>query len=466
MYQYKGGEDTIAAIATPCGQGGIGIIRLSGADALRIADGMFKAKGTRRPSQFRNFSVRYGWIVRQCAGGAPVTIDEVLLTVMRAPQSYTREDVVEMSCHGGAIVLRAILNLCLDFGARLADPGEFTKRAFLNGRIDLTRAEAVLDVIRARTDAFLRVSTLQMTGELSQELTMIRERLMLVYTQCEAIVNFPDDDVDVGGRLQIHSALESARQRTARLLATADQGRLLKEGMRIVLCGKPNVGKSSLLNVLLKHPRAIVSPVAGTTRDTIEETAQIKGIPLQLVDTAGILEPRDLIEEEAIRRSHSSMQSADLVLLILDGSRPLSQEDQRIIEHLGGQNFLVVINKGDLEDRLGDFPAALSGKPVLRVSATEKAGIDRLEDMIVALVTEGKEIDSHRLMISNLRHIRCLKECSVEITWAMDGLSNAVPLELISEAVKRAVNILDAITGRNIDEDLLDQIFSEFCIGK
>ncbi len=474
MYQFQDLEDTIAAIATAVGQGGIGIVRLSGKKALAIADQMFMARNKKKPSEFKNYTIHYGWVVRKSPlkrksseDGFDI-IDEALLTVMRAPQSYTKEDVVEFSSHGGTVCLKAILALATELGARLAEPGEFTKRAFLNGRIDLTQAEAVLDIINAKTDAFLKVSTHQLKGELSSELESIRESLMAVYTQLEAVVNFPEDDIDAAGKKELANKIRSAQNRIERLFKSGEHGRILKEGIKIVICGRPNVGKSSLLNVLLKVPRAIVTDIAGTTRDTIEETAQIKGIPFHLVDTAGILEPRDLIEQEAVKRSRMSIESADLVLLVLDSSRPLSREDEDLIEKIREKNFLVVINKCDLSGHLDEerikniFPSA----KIVKVSAIKKIAIDGLESAIVDNVLSGLTPDTHGVLVSNIRHINSLQECLMTVQKALVALKNGLSPEFISEDIKSAVNSLDCITGRNIDQDLLDKIFSEFCIGK
>ncbi|MBI5415464.1 MAG: tRNA uridine-5-carboxymethylaminomethyl(34) synthesis GTPase MnmE, partial [Candidatus Omnitrophica bacterium] len=430
-------EDTIVAISTPLGQGGIGIVRLSGKDAVPIADRMFLSKSRERPSRFKSFTVHYGDVAR-----GTELIDEALVTVMRAPRSYTREDVVEISSHGGVTSLRAVLRLAVDLGARPADPGEFTKRAFLNGRIDLAQAEAVLDTIQAKTEAFLKVSAHQLKGELSTELERVREELMGVYVAVEAVVNFPEDDTEAQGRCAAALAgkIRQAHQKVDRLLASGEHGRVLKEGIKIVLCGKPNVGKSSLLNVLLKQPRAIVSPVAGTTRDTIEETAQIQGIPFQLVDTAGIVEPRDLIEEEAVRRSHVHIHGADLVLLILDASVPLNDEDQKLVDAVRGQNFLIVFNKCDLQTKADEkkiqavFPRVKS----VRVSALKKEGIRELEDAVVERVWHGQMTDTEGVLVSNMRHIRALRECLAAVQKAAETLAGGLSPEFVSEEIKRA----------------------------
>ncbi len=460
-------NDTIVAIATPVGQGGIGVIRLSGKKSLAIADKMFVGPKKIKPSQFQTHTLHFGSIVDRLKSSDEI-IDEVLVAVMRAPKSYTGEDVVEISGHGGVVPLRAILKLAINFGARLADPGEFTKRAFLNGRMDLTQAEAVLDIISAKTDSFLKVSMHQLKGELTAELEAIREILMTLYTHMEAIVNFPEDEVNAADKKQLQKQIKDSVSRVEVLLQTGEQGKILKEGIKVVLCGKPNVGKSSLLNVLLKQPRAIVTSVAGTTRDTIEETAQIKGIPFQLVDTAGILEPRDLVEKEAIKRSHIYIDNADLILLILDNSRPFSDDDIALAEKIKDKNVLVIINKCDLAKKIDEtkIKALLDGKPVLKISVLKKTAIGDLEDAIVKNVWHGKIQDAPRVMVSNLRHIESLKNCLSVIKKSEQSLKDNLPLELVSEEIKTAVEHLDTITGRHIDSDLIDKIFSEFCIGK
>ncbi len=464
MYQFKSLEDTIVAISTPTGSGGIGIVRLSGNNSFAIAEALFTAKNKRLLSSFESFKVHYGWVKKQDGE----IIDEALLTVFRAPKSYTAQDVVEISCHGGTVSVRTILSLALELGARLAEPGEFTKRAFLNGRMDLAQAEAVLDIICAKTDAFLRVSTHQLKGELSTELGSIRETLMNIYTEIEAIVNFPEDDIDAAGRRQIMAKIETQRECIEQLLLSSQNGQVLKDGIRVVLCGKPNVGKSSLLNALLKQPRAIVTDIAGTTRDILEETAQIKGIPFQLVDTAGILEPRDLVEEEAVRRSHLSIEGADVVLLVLDLSRPLSAEDEILIEKTKDFNTIVILNKSDLPSLLDEtrLSHVLPGKKMVKVSAVEKTALEELESTIVDQVWQGGDFDTHGILITNIRHISALKSAQTSLAGSLEIIEQGISWEFASEEIKMAVNHLDGITGRNINADLLDRIFSQFCIGK
>ncbi|MBF0570886.1 MAG: tRNA uridine-5-carboxymethylaminomethyl(34) synthesis GTPase MnmE [Candidatus Omnitrophica bacterium] len=465
MYQYKGLEDTIAAIATPAGQGGIGIVRISGKDAVTVADAVLRLQGKKTLVQSKSHTLQHGWVI---STKSKEIIDEVLVTLMREPKSYTTEDVVEINCHGGTTVLRAVLHAVLDAGARLATPGEFTKRAFLHGRMDLTQAEAVIDVINAKTETFLRQSHHQLKGELSDELKAIREELIKIYMIMEALINFPEDDIDAQGRQQILDRIGNQEKLAAKLLGSSKSGRILKDGVRIVLCGKSNVGKSSLLNALLKEQRAIVTDIAGTTRDVLEESAQLKGIPVSLVDTAGILEPRDLIEEEAVKRSHLYIKSADLVLLVLDHSRPLEELDMLLLEQLKSAQVLAVVNKMDLDGQIDmSVPEGIFGREhVLKISALEARSISQLEAKIVDLICKDKNFDAHGIFISNIRHIKALEEAQKNLQDACRLMIENVSWEFISEEIKAAVNQMDAITGRNIDEDLLDRIFSEFCIGK
>jgi tRNA modification GTPase len=464
MYQYKGLEDTIAAIATPPGWGSLAVLRLSGTEALAILTRIFRPKSGKGVRDWPTFTVRYGWVID--TAGEPV--DEVLVAFMAAPKSYTSEDMAEISCHGGTVAVKAVLELCLKNGARLAEPGEFTKRAFLLGRIDLAQAEAVLDVVSATSESFLRASTHQLNGELSTELANIRGQLMAGYTAIEAFLNFPEEDTDRGQNVQAGREVSGALGAIEKLLSTAQAGKVLREGVRAVICGKPNIGKSALLNALLRTSRAIVTDVAGTTRDVIEETAVIDGIPVNLSDTAGILDPRDKVEQEAVRRSRLSIQGADIVLLVLDQSRPLEEADHKLMASLGAGNVIVVVNKVDLPAvfSLSAVEKLVPGKKVLQVSALTRSGIDALEKEISRLALHDVKIDTHAVVISNLRHVEALTRAREALSRAAASISENSPFELASQDIKSAVNALDSITGRNVDDDLIEQIFSQFCIGK
>jgi tRNA modification GTPase len=458
MYQYKGFEDTIAAIMTPSGTGGVGIVRLSGPDVVAILRRVFIGKNPADPSGWPTFTVHYGWI----KAGSGDVLDEALVSIMRAPKSYTCEDVAEISCHGGPAAVRAVLELCLENGARLAQPGEFTKRAFLNGRIDLAQAEAVLDVISAKTEAALRSSERQLKGDLSTEIDALRAALLQVLAGIEAVLNFPEDDTEAGQGEKLRFDIALVRQRLAGLLATAKSGRILKEGIKVVICGKPNVGKSSLLNALLRAPRAIVTDVAGTTRDVLEELANIDGIPVNLVDTAGILQPRDKVEEEAVRRSRASVESADIILLVLDQSLPLDEVDHALMAEIKNPHTVFVWNKADLASYKEIPPGRLS----VRVSAMTRHGFDELKAMMVRIALDGQGFDGRGLVINDMRHVEALRRAESFLIRAAATAADNRSFEFAAEDIKNAVNELDAITGRNVDDDVIEQIFSKFCIGK
>ncbi|KPK99029.1 MAG: hypothetical protein AMJ95_01020 [Omnitrophica WOR_2 bacterium SM23_72] len=465
MVQDKG-FDTIAAIATCVGESGIGIVRLSGKEALEIADEIFVSKDKRSPCDFKTYTTHYGWITENSRIKPEAFIDEVILTVMRSPRSYTKEDVVEINCHGGIVALRRVLELVLEKGCRLAEPGEFTRRAFLNGRIDLAQAESVLDIIRAKNDAALKVGTEQLKGALSSEINRIREILLDVLTAIESDIDFPEEGIDAAGLKSAPLKLKHVHAQLKRLLQGARCGRILREGIQTVICGKPNVGKSSLLNALLKQERSIVTSVPGTTRDTIEEIIDIRGIPVCIVDTAGIIEPRDLVEEKAVLRSRKYMQTADLILLVFDGSRHLTQDDTSLMKKLKKRNVIAVINKMDLKQRIERPKVTKRFRQVIDLSAKKLKNMNLLEEKIAHLVYQGGINRFEPVTISHVRHIEALKRTEKLIAQAVYSLDNKLSLEFIAQDIKEALATLDVILGKSFSEDLLDKIFSEFCIGK
>jgi len=453
--------DTIAAIATGSGDAGIGIIRISGQAALAIADGLFCAANGKKASTFKTHTIHFGWIKDNGA-----VIDEVLLTVMRAPRTYTTEDVVEINSHGGVLATRRILELVLTKGCRLAEPGEFTKRAFLNGRIDLAQAEAVIDVIRAKSDAALRVSVGQLKGALSAEISSIRRKILEALAPLEAAIDFPEEDLGVVQIQRVAGFLRQAHQRLARLLEAASYGSVLRNGLHVVICGCPNVGKSSLLNALLRRERSIVTPIAGTTRDTVEEVIDIRGIPVRIVDTAGILEPRDLIEKKAVQRSKRHIGMADLILLIFDGSRPLRRDDRLLMKACKRKAVCAVVNKIDLRQRLDADELRRSFGSFVALSARKGKHIDLLEDAIVQRVLRGTVDPGESLVVTNKRHSTIIAEAQKCIAESLVSLDNNLSIEFVTHDVKESVRLLDQLLGTEFSEDLLRRIFDDYCVGK
>ena len=454
-------NDTIAAISTPIGQGGIGIVRLSGKDAINIAGRIFVSKDKKKPAQFKTYTMHYGRIM----SGEQV-IDEVILTLMCSPKSYTRENVVEINCHGGLVALRKVLDLVVAGGARLAEPGEFTKRAFLNGRIDLAQAEAVIDVICAKTDSALRISQEQLQGRLSEEIRRIRSGLLGILTLLEAQIDFPEEEIGPAEKEMLGKKLAAAGGKMARLLSGSKTARICKEGIHLVICGKPNVGKSSLLNALLKKERSIVASVPGTTRDTIEEIIDIRGIPVRIVDTAGIIDAKDLVGRKAVQRSKKQIELADLVVMLFDGSRPLSKEDHRLMDKLKSRKVIPVINKIDLRQRIDKEKVRKVFPCLVELSAKKSRNIDLLEDAVVDQVYKGAVLSPEPAMVSSLRHISAISAAEKLIAEAGNSLDNNLSGEFIAQGVKDALVYLDNILGKDYPEDLLDKIFSRFCIGK
>ncbi|NOX97951.1 MAG: tRNA uridine-5-carboxymethylaminomethyl(34) synthesis GTPase MnmE [Nitrospirae bacterium] len=456
-------EDTIAAISTPLGEGGIGIVRLSGPDSLALADRIFRNKDGKHPSRMPSHSLHYGHII---ANGK--LLDEVLLTVMRAPRTYTREDIVEINCHGGIVPLRNVLELTLKEGARLAEPGEFTRRAFLNGRIDLAQAEAVVETIKAKTDLSLRAAMSQLKGNLSAQVEGMKDCLLKLIANVEAFIDFAGEGGGAFREKDLSKEVEKLRVELAELLASAEQGRVLREGIKTVITGRPNVGKSSLWNALLGEERAIVTALPGTTRDALEEMVNVRGVPLRLVDTAGIRRARGRIERESVVRSHRSLQEADLALIVLDGSAPLAEEDKEIGEELKGKETIVVINKIDLRQGLktGDVKKTWPGKKIVRVSATQRVGLPELKKALADIVWRGAVPAPETILVTNARHKEALAKAGERLGEVSVGLNRQLPPEFIVSDLRSALNSLGEIGGETATEEILDRIFSQFCIGK
>lgn len=458
-------EETISAVATAVGEGGIGIIRMSGREALAIADRLFSSPSGQQVSDSPSHYVRYGSLVD------PVSkqiIDEVLLLPMKAPRSYTREDVVEIHCHGGPIPLRRILELTLREGARLAEPGEFTKRAFLNGRIDLTQAEAVIDVIRAKTDESLKLAVHHLKGNLSQIIGTLRDDVLIMIAHLEAAIDFPEDDIEEMAAEEVDRQVAEVLLSFDKLLASAQTGRILREGLQTVIIGKPNVGKSSLLNALLKEKRAIVTDIPGTTRDAIEEYVNIRGIALKIVDTAGIRETDDVVERIGVERAKEFADKADLVLLLLDASLPLTEEDRQVLELLQGRPVLVLVNKSDLRQELNitEISQYIDVSKVLRISVEQGTGLEDLEQAIVDRVYGGEVNAGEGAFVSNVRHIHLLHQAHKHLAEARLTIEASMPPDCVVVDLRAAWEKLGEITGDTVGEDLMDQIFSRFCIGK
>jgi len=467
-------DDTIVAISTPIGEGGIGIVRLSGKDALKIADRIFLPKNGKKPSDFKTYTVHYGHIVERSqrpeAKGGKI-VDEVILTLMRRPKSYTKEDVVEINCHSGIAPLKKILDLVLVNNARLAEPGEFTKRAFLNGRIDMLQAESVLDIVKAKTDLSLRGAVDNLKGLFSKKINEIRDELVNILAHIEAGVDFSEeDDVDSAKRRDIFNRLKHIRKDMERLISTAREGKILRQGIKLVICGRANVGKSSLMNALLKESRAIVTHLPGTTRDTIEEIVNIKGIPVVLIDTAGIVSTTHTIEKEGVKRSHSSIEKSDLILLVLDYARRLNKDDTDIIRNIKdkGKEIIIGINKIDLKKRIdiGVIRKFFPKKPIAYVSAINSSGIDRLENTIKDVIFKGKAQAADFVSLSNDRQLALLRRSIEDIKEAIEIFKGNVPIDCVSIYVRSSIEGLGEVTGHTITEEALDRIFSEFCIGK
>ncbi len=458
--------DTIAAISTPMGEGAIAIVRLSGDEAVMIADKIFKSPSGKKLTEEKTHTIHYGHLID------PTTeevVEEVMLSLMRAPKTFTREDVIEINCHGGIVSVNRVLQLVLKNGARLADPGEFTKRAFLNGRIDLSQAEAVMDLIRAKTDRAMNVALGQMDGKLSRLIGNLRQALIETLAHVEVNIDYPEyDDVE---EMTIPVLLEKCtwvRNEIAKLLQTSTQGKILREGLSTVILGRPNVGKSSLLNSLVHENKAIVTDVAGTTRDIIEEYVNVRGVPLRLVDTAGIRETEDIVERIGVERSRQVLKEADLILLVLNSAESLSEEDERLFETIQNMDFIVVVNKTDLPQKINleKVKELANGRPVVTTSILQEQGVIELEEAIAKTFFEGQVESNDLTYVSNARHIALLHQAKATIEDAINAAEAGVPVDMIQIDVTKTWELLGEIVGDTVQESLINQLFSQFCLGK
>ena len=460
-------DDTIAAISTPLGEGGVGIVRLSGKDSIELVEKIFCSPKNRSLTNSKSHRVIYGYIKDPTTGKE---IDEVLVVIMRAPYSYTKEDVAEINCHGGMITLRKTLELVLKQGARLAEPGEFTKRAFINGRIDLSQAEAVLDLVRSKTDESRRIAIEQLQGGLSERITALRDKLTELCVNVEAYIDFPEDEIEISSTQAMLKSLEEIDKELQILLKTYDEAKFFREGLLTAIVGRPNVGKSSLLNAILKKDRAIVTELPGTTRDVIEEYLNIKGLPLRIMDTAGIRDVQDIAEKEGVKRSLQSIKDADLVIAIFDSSEPLKDEDFDVIQKVKDKNTIFVLNKSDLQSAIDrNSISSLVPRPsssILNISATRGDGLEDLKDRIFESCLKDWKEEREGVVVTNLRHKIAIQNAKTSLDRALSALIENQPLEILALELRDSLDRLGEVVGVVTTEDILNKIFNNFCIGK
>jgi len=456
-------DDTIAAISTPVGQGGIGIVRLSGQKAVSIADSVFRPLHCTRPTDAASHRLVYGNIIDPADAHV---VDEALLCVMRGPKSYTCEDVVEINCHVGIVAMRKALELVLRQGARIAEPGEFTKRAFLNGRLNLAQAEAVQDIISAKTEESMKIACEQLRGGLTDKLLAVREQLIEICAVVEAYIDFPEEDIETGTKENFLQQLGESRLSLLRLSATFNDARFFREGLSVAIVGRPNVGKSSLLNTLLMKDKAIVTALPGTTRDLIEDYLNINGLPIRIMDTAGIRNSDEIIEQEGIRRSLQAIAEADFIIALFDGSEPLRQDDRELLAVIADKKGLIVVSKADLEGRLSLEEIGRAGKHYLQVSTVTGMGIDDLKKAVFDANIHGWGEGREGVVVTNIRHKAALDRASESLQRAEELLSENRPPELFAVEMREALNSIGEITGTVTTDDVLERIFSSFCIGK
>lgn len=454
--------DTIAAIATSIGEGGISIIRVSGDKSKYIVDSIFVGKNSRKLHDLKSYTMRYGHIVDKNGS----ILDEVIVSYMKGPKSFTAEDTIEINCHGGVVGTNRILQEVIRAGARMAEPGEFTKRAFLNGRIDLSQAEAVMDIIRAKTELSMKSALMQSEGSISREIKLIRNKLLSVIAHIEVTVDYPEEDIEEVTASKVNEDIISIMSEIDILLSTADEGKILREGLSTVIVGKPNVGKSSLLNALVKEKRAIVTDIPGTTRDAIEEYISIEGIPVKIVDTAGIRETEDVVEKIGVQTAKEKIDEADLVILILDSSNELSNEDREIIQYIKEKKYIVLLNKSDLGGKIemGELQS-LKSKYITNISVKTGQGLNLVKEYIKDLFFKG-EIKTEGVFVTNIRHKESLIRAKENLESSLNALEYTSAIDLASIDIRNAWMNLGEITGEALEEDIIHKIFSEFCLGK
>ncbi|HDC6160329.1 TPA: tRNA uridine-5-carboxymethylaminomethyl(34) synthesis GTPase MnmE [Staphylococcus aureus] len=456
--------DTITSISTPMGEGAIGIVRLSGPQAVEIADKLYKGKHLL--NDVPSHTINYGHIIDP---ESKEVVEEVMVSVLRAPKTFTREDIIEINCHGGILTINRVLELTMTYGARMAEPGEFTKRAFLNGRIDLSQAEAVMDFIRSKTDRASKVAMNQIEGRLSDLIKKQRQSILEILAQVEVNIDYPEyDDVEDATTEFLLEQSKEIKQEINRLLDTGAQGKIMREGLSTVIVGKPNVGKSSMLNNLIQDNKAIVTEVAGTTRDVLEEYVNVRGVPLRLVDTAGIRETEDIVEKIGVERSRKALSQADLILFVLNNNEALTQEDYTLYEVVKNEDVIVIVNKMDLEQNIdiNEVKDMKGDTPLIQTSMLKQEGIDELEIQIRDLFFGGEVQNQDMTYVSNSRHISLLKQARQTIQDAIDAAESGVPMDMVQIDLTRTWEILGEIIGETASDELIDQLFSQFCLGK
>ena len=455
--------ETISSISTPVGEGAIAIVRLSGEDAIEIADRLYK--GAKKLSDTDSHTINYGHIIDPKTGE---TVEEVMVALMRAPKTYTREDIVEINCHGGIHTVNRVLQLTLNNGARMAEPGEFTKRAFLNGRVDLSQAEAVMDFIRAKTNEASKVANQQVQGRLKTDIEELRQSILNILAQVEVNIDYPEyDDVEEATTSFLLSEAKKVSDNIDKLLKSSTEGRILREGLSTVIVGKPNVGKSSLLNYLIQDNKAIVTDVAGTTRDILEEYVNVNGIPLKLVDTAGIRETDDIVEKIGVERSREALKDAELILYVMNNNDELTPEDLELLESADDKKVIGIVNKLDLENKLNiNYLEEHFKIPLIKTSIINGEGVDDLENEIQEMFFEGSLSSTDSTYVSNNRHINLLEQAKTAIEDAISSAEMDVPVDIIQIDLIKTWELLGEVIGEDVSEQLIDKLFSQFCLGK